>query len=167
MKKKNQSRRYINVLHEGYGFDDDGLEANVQGTLSEGQRQSIMWRVGFLGVLLLVLAILVAYITSIIDQSSAILVLLGSGFIMLYVLVTLIILAIEWRNNRVAFVEGIISLDAYNAGRRVYYRVDIANERLPLSKYQFLAFKNRDPYRIYYLPTSKRVMSAERLDLNE
>lgn len=161
MKKKNESRRYINV------FDDDGLEANVHGTLSEGQRRSIEWRVSLLGVLLLVLAILVAYITSIIDQSSAILVLLGSGFIMLYVLATLIILAIEWRNNRVAFVEGIISLDAYNAGWRVYYRVDVANERLPLSKYQFLAFKNRDPYRIYYLPTSKRVMSAERLDLNE
>ena len=57
----------------------------------------------------------------------------------------------------VAALEGRINLDIF--GRR--FSIEIDGMRFNLKRDTFLAFKNGDPYRIYYSPKSKMLLSAE------
>lgn len=61
-----------------------------------------------------------------------------------------------------ASVKGRVSLNIYE-GKNGGYSVAIDDIAFHVSSSVFLAFKNNDPYRIYYAPSSKVILSAEAL----
>src|SRR5262249_36406955 len=64
-------------------------------------------------------------------------------------------------SGKAGAVEGRIALDVAARKEGAYYRVAVANQTFGVRKNVFLAFKNGDPYRIYYAPHSKTLLSAE------
>ncbi|HEX2908354.1 MAG TPA: hypothetical protein VHO69_15890 [Phototrophicaceae bacterium] len=63
----------------------------------------------------------------------------------------------DLRANRVEAVQGYVSLDMNGS----QCSVTIGNQTWQVNKNVFLAFKNGDPYCLYYLPHSRTLLSAE------
>lgn len=73
----------------------------------------------------------------------------------------------DLRENRVSVVEGRVDLSVVAGNNSAVYALDIGSIRFPLKHDGFLAFKNGDPYRIYYTAHSKRILSVEWLREDE
>lgn len=161
MAKKKPSLKYEEVLENAIGFNEYSIEANARGELSEGQRAFIRRRMSY-NFLMLFIAVLLSLVGMLMFNSpGAILPIVMGGGLVVYAIVRMAINATELRGNRVESIEGSIGLDIGSTGNSNSYRVRVGNIRFGLNKAQFLAFKNGDPYRLYYLPTSKRLLSAE------
>lgn len=62
------------------------------------------------------------------------------------------------RRGKINVVEGHIRLDIIEKDK---YAVSMGEERFDVSKETFLAFKNNDPYWLYYVPFSDTLVAAE------
>jgi hypothetical protein len=59
-------------------------------------------------------------------------------------------------------IEGGIQLDVVNHGKGgIGYKICCQDRCFDVSKDVFLAFKNQEPYLIYYVPYSNTILSAE------
>jgi hypothetical protein len=67
----------------------------------------------------------------------------------------------DLRKGEIANIEGRVRLDIADNGRSSSYSVAIEKTIFRINKQVFLAFKNGDPYRIYYAPHSMKMLSAE------
>jgi hypothetical protein len=67
---------------------------------------------------------------------------------------------LKW--GEVSAVEGVVKLETQNdAEYGPTYAVKIGDMRFRVGERVFCTFKNGDPYRIYYAPHSKTILSAE------
>ncbi len=67
----------------------------------------------------------------------------------------------DLNENRVDSVEGTIDLTVSAAQYTVAYLMTIDTLRFTLTKAQYSALKNGDPYRVYYTRYSKKVLAVE------
>jgi hypothetical protein len=58
-------------------------------------------------------------------------------------------------------LEGRIQLDTVSVSSAQQFTVTVEGHKFVVNKPVFLAFKNGDPYVIYYLPRSNTMLSAE------
>lgn len=159
-------------------FDEEDLAANQDGYMSKHQRR--MLRVNCLiwqGVTLLIVGILGMAIFNVLkkraiydtyqgtDNTYSIIALLCFAAIVGFILVWL-----QWRRYNADLQKGIVFL----AESRIFlnvietrnfprYTISLDGAKFYINKSLFLAFKNNDPYRIYYAPSSKVILSAEAL----
>lgn len=176
-------KKYEERLMEALAFDEDDLAANQAGELSSRQvarlnREQLSTGLG--GALVLVFGIVIVSLV------------MGTVNFALMTLPALVILiaisafflglsAVIWSRSRklyadlvdrwVAEIEGRVDLSV-RAGQNAasyYLRVGDGEDsvRFTVKQRAFLAFKNGDPYRIYYARRSKRLLSAEWLREND
>jgi hypothetical protein len=166
------------TLMQGVGFTQDDLEANREGRMTGGQRIRLMnlqkgripWSALLKGPALVVILSLGGALITRSEYPNPFLGLLVTGGI--YFGFMFLIWLSEYRrmshfrhdlaDNQISEVEGRIQLLAKNT-----YAASMEGIRFSLEKPAFLAFKNGDPYRLYYTPRSKTLLSAEWLQDNE
>ena len=168
-KAPEKPKKYEERLMDVFSFDEDDLDANQAGQLSRRQlnhlkagRNSARYGGALLGLIgLMVLAILLpASVGS--GFSASLIVPLVVGAIMAAGLVALSIrarrMSADLRENRVAESEGRVELQMKTGQNAASYYVTVDKRRFTIKQKAFLAFKNGDPYRIYYAPHSKRIL---------
>ena len=163
----------VQTLMEGVGFTEEDLAANSAGRFSDAQHARLTEKlnrrpaakdlaVSFLPVALVGLCVL---LTTNRSQNS------GPSLVFLIGGAAVLVLLFNWfadaypkmqvRKDLQAgspqVVEGRIQ---FKVERGMYFAT-IEGTRLPLKQSDILAFKNGDPYRIYYAPYSKTILSAE------
>jgi hypothetical protein len=169
MTNKQKPLKYEEMLEDAFAFDVDSLRHNAQGQLSHHQRMKLKSRfqnnsillffavMAFIAALTLIRVGAVAYIVMLIS-------LVGGGVLALQSLR----LTSDLNANDIETIEGRIHLDVQSGGQNsVVYQLQIGDMKFTLNKKKFLALKNGDPYRIYYLPSSKRILSVEWLYSDE
>jgi hypothetical protein len=160
---KNHKNKPGNVLMEALDFDEDDLEANRAGQLSEVQYNNMYSkRMVFIYVFVTLSTVIV--FMSILTLS-----------LNLFVMATAIIFFMRMKlhqfdndlKGNVLPMEGVVKLDVItnkihtNVSSGVAYSIRINDRKLNVEKKAFLAFKNGDPYRIYFTPNTKKILSAE------
>jgi hypothetical protein len=160
------------MLSVAMRFTEEDLEANRRGLLSEAQldrfrrnrtRLLALNGVAFVGLGLASLLCIAPLFG--VDIG----VLVAAGFVALFASIILafsVKRANTWRSElysgKAAALEGRVRLDVRPAGNNVAtYIVAIDDQKFGVRKDVFLAFKNGDPYRLYYAPQSKTLLSAE------
>lgn len=167
-------KRYDDVLKTAFYFDQHDLEANRVGKLTDWQlnrlKADLRRATAALAILLFGALVVFGGGASIYTSGGQPSGLLTAAFVML-VVVGILALYYWFRNQRasadlreqkVSVVEGRVELRAVSSGESsTAYSVRIGEVQFPLKKQEFLAFKNGDPYRVYYAPNSKKLLSAE------
>jgi len=154
---------------DAIGFTDEDLEANLEGSLSDSQqnwlkRERAWWIYRIVLALIAFTAgcgfVLVNRLRDI-DIYSIII-----GFC-IFTGIFVFAAASKWLRfnadlrDGIEIAEGRIKLDIRDeAQERSRYRIIIEHVTLKIDKEVFLAFKNGDPYAIYYLPHTKNILSA-------
>jgi hypothetical protein len=167
-------QKYEDHLMQAIGFDEADLEANRAGQLTYRQLNrlksaSVLATLGW-GISALVAAVglmILLLMTQSIEKFPAdvtfLLVASGGGVIgglILYFGLKAKRLSTDLREKRLTAVEGRIDL-SLTGGQYTSYTIRVADLHFPAKKEAFLAFKNGDPYRIYYAPHTKRILSVE------
>lgn len=176
-------KKYEERLMEALAFDEDDLAANQAGEFSSRQVARLnreQFSTGLGGALVLVFGIIIV---------SLVMGAVNFALMTLPILVILIAIsafflglsAVIWLRSRklyadlvdrwVAEIEGRVDLSV-RAGQNAasyYLRVGDGEDsvRFTVKQRAFLAFKNGDPYRIYYARRSQRLLSAEWLREND
>lgn len=157
-------------LENAFYFTPDDLDANRAGSSSPKQRKDLQWRMIVMGILFI--CFLMAFFSSaflswqfgINDSRLLFFLSLGGLAGCLGTLNTLIRDGVSLYRGGVEQLTGRIRLNITNDNK---YSGEISGRNFKLTKDQFLAFKNGDPYTIYYLPTSKRIVGVEWLRWGE
>lgn len=172
-------KKYEERLMEALAFDEDDLAANQAGEFSGRQiarlnrdRRSlalgvaIILLVGFFAMMLALGAVDFAFLTPAI---LVILVGMSATFIGLsaFIWARSARTSADLRENRAAEVEGRVDLSVRAGQNAASYYLRVGDKRFTVKQKAFLAFKNGDPYRIYYAPRSKRILSVEWLREND
>jgi hypothetical protein len=155
------------MLMQAIGFMEDDLEANREGHISRRQRVILENDQTFRNTLITFAAILAIPLTllfSCISFSE-----FGNTALFCFLIAGIIFfMRRSWarvnddlRMGDVRAIEGWVKLDFANRGNWSLYSLAINGEIFSVKKSVFLAFKNGDPYRIYYAPHSKTILSAE------
>jgi hypothetical protein len=156
-------------LADAIGFTEADLNSNRDGALSMAQRWKLHDEGGKalrLALAALVGGLLFAVLLMVFSRSPGMatmntFIVLGAAGLFLYG---------GWRwlgysadtKTVPAELEGRVKLDANDGGRSgVTFTIQVEGVTFPVKKNVFLAFKNGDPYRIYYAPRSKKLLSAE------
>ncbi|HEX2623452.1 MAG TPA: hypothetical protein VHL11_24995 [Phototrophicaceae bacterium] len=151
-------------LAQAFEFDEDTLSANRQGQLTSDQRHrlitarndGIIWTTT--GVVGMAFTIVVARLLNLnFDCYSSAAILACAAFALLYGR-TVSRRNRDLHDNRIAAVEGVIQL---SLGSGKSHGLVIQDLYFSLNNQQFLALKNRDPYVIYYLSHTRRLLSIE------
>ncbi|MBN8638752.1 MAG: hypothetical protein J0M07_25785 [Anaerolineae bacterium] len=160
-------KKYEEVLMAALDFDEDDLAANERGSYSERQiatlhhqRSRQLRRTVLMCAVVIVMAAFVAFVWPLAAIPMLLLVLL---FLLMATLnggQALRRLARDVRDS-VAAVEGRIELDARSAENGGDYFVQMDAYKFKVQREAFFAFKNRDPYRLYYAPNTKTILSVE------
>lgn len=160
-----------NTLMFALEYDDDDLEANRNGELSEWQSRRLHWnrdkQIGVflmrvIGAILIVSWCMLSANVDFIANPHAVLIpiaMLGAG--LLYARLPLsrgFLYHRDAKAGKIGVAEGHIRLDIME---KKQYAVYVGPERFDVSKEVFLAFKNNDPYRLYYVPYSNTLVAAE------
>lgn len=167
MAKDDKLKKYEDVLMAALKFDEDDLAANIDGTLSQRQiaqmkrqRDNTLIIVGIIAFLALCFVLFTGLLTSFNGL------LLAAFIAIVMTLVTLIAAVIANNINRdladsVRVVEGRVELDTNPGQNATAFYVKMDDLKFTVKKEAFLTFKNGDPYRIYYAPQTKTILSAE------
>jgi hypothetical protein len=161
-----------NPLMEVFSFTESDLERNRVGFLGEQQQEqmknqfsnsaslysgvyAIAGVFGFL-VLITLASTQISYKAAGIWIGLLVLVVLG-----LRVLIRNLRQPLEddLKDGRVRIAEGVVKLDIDQNGSG--YSLLIGDQTFSLTTKMFLAFKNLEPYRVYYLPYTRTIVSAE------
>jgi hypothetical protein len=162
-------KKHEDVLMAAIGFDEDDLEPNRAGRLSDRQTAKlkrergndsfsfVAWLVAAL-VLMLIAALTTSTIVDLVSGAVA----LVMGFTALKHGIATVQTQRSLRRGTVDAAEGRIRLDmkTRRQSNPTFY-LYTEDRRFTVRKLLFLTLKSGDPYRIYYLPTSKRIISAE------
>lgn len=141
-----------------FDFTPEDIVANAQGHFSQRQRQHLQFqqRQRLTFVISLSVAVLIGHL---IRLPSVISLVLSFG---LYILGGSVLM--QWFKQRIDFdnepvieTEGRIELFLNTRP----YRLFIDQLDFPLTQWQFLALKNYDPYRIYWIPKTRKILSVE------
>ena len=140
-------------------FDEVDLEANREGLLSESQRirlddQQFKKDIILVGIIIWFVLVLAQVLFV---QSAD-----TWWFMAIFCGVVIVSMSHHRRRlyNDLNGCEGRVRLDIINE-RGLQYKIGIGDIELFVKKEVFLAFKNGDPYRIYYTPRTKKILSAE------
>lgn len=163
-------KKYEDRVMDVFAFDEDDFEANQAGHLSQKQQVRLKAArnraISAFALVSMLLGFLAFVFIAAGFQTSNILLPLAAGF--LAVLGTYAIYGRraqafrdEIRENRAAVVEGRIELLLNGTQYGSEYFLCVENLRFTVKQAAFLAFKNGDPYRIYYTPRSKQILSVE------
>lgn len=178
-KAPEKPKKYEDRLMDVFSFDEDDLDANQAGQFSRRQldrlnsrRNSARYGGALLGLLgLMTIAIVLPAIAAADGLSAGI---LGTPLLIGIILAGIWFglaararkLTADLHENRAAEIEGRVEL-VVGGGRYASYSLRVDKLRFPLKQKAFLAFKNGDPYRIYYAPHSKKILSVEWLREND
>lgn len=160
-------KKYEEVLMAAFDFDTADLAANERGNYSEHQiaalhhqrRRYVVTGAIMAGLMLLFLAFVV--LTS--SQLAA----LFNGVAVLGLLLAAFSTGQHvYRLNRdlqtpVSAVEGRVELDARSVENGGDYVVQVEEQKFKVRREAFFAFKNGDPYRLYYAPHSQTILSVD------
>ena len=159
-------KKYEEVLMAAFDFDTADLAANERGNYSEHQiaalhhqrRRYVVTGAIMAGLMLLFLAFVV--LTS--SQLAA----LFNGVAVLGLLLAAFSTGQHvYRLNRdlqtpVSAVEGRVIQELRSTEDGGDYVVHLEDQKFKLKRDVFLAFKNGDPYRLYYAPRTKKILSV-------
>jgi hypothetical protein len=160
------------TLEESLHFDYDDLTENARGVLSERQQETLnqkrkQWLLIFSGLSIFfgVLAIqAVGQWMTFAYKYDVYCIYIAVGAVGLF----LIYMAYaKWNGYTQALqlpletVEGMVELDVVTGNKSLRYSLAVGDVQFYVEKPIFLAFKNGDPYRIYYAPAAKIIVSAE------
>ena len=161
-------KKYEDLLMAALDFTEADLEANQAGELSARQIKALEKRRGlmFMGVFASIVVMALFFLLASVMQPS------DDAFVFYFFAVFPALLAIylaynvyrsssDTRERRSAVVEGRVALDVSGGQNSANFAIKLENKKFRLNKRQFLTFKNGDPYRVYYAPRSKRILSAE------
>ncbi|MCK6579259.1 MAG: hypothetical protein L6Q98_14280 [Anaerolineae bacterium] len=160
-------KKYEDLLMAALDFDDADLTANMEGDWSERQIARMRARrrlLAFGALLLLVSAPLFMFLFSAIGGSVGLVLTVLTGLILIAGLMAAVYSASQVARDLrgpVAEVEGRVALDTRAKNNKTIYYVKLGRVRFSVKKEEFLTFKNRDPYRLYYAPGQKTILSAE------
>jgi hypothetical protein len=148
-------------------FTPEDLEANRDGHLSSSQRADFAlierrWMVSAVIATLII-------VWSILNVGGRIDVAIGQGGIPWFIAAGA--MAFSWykwklyfddlRTPEIGGLQGRVDLDMTVNGKSSTLNLTIQATQFDVKKDVFLAFKNGDPYAIYYAPHSKTILSAE------
>lgn len=140
------------------GFGPLDVAANEKGALSDEQRSQLRRRIlrDFAG-----LAIAGPISLAIASRSSVGLFVVLYGLALTYAALKLIWLAMSVRRSRVGYIEGDASLRLIpdSDGPDAHF-LDIASEKLEITRDMYLQMRDGGPYRVFYLDGTRRVVSA-------
>lgn len=158
-------KKHEDVLMNALDFDADDLEANERGEFSPAQikRLNRGWlgtrtMTGVTSAFVLAIPVMYAFLR------GAATPLIGITLVILLVLVAVDRVK-SWQMQRdlqagIAQAEGRIELDMRYGQNSANYYARIDGKKFRIKKATFLAFKNGDPYRLYYTPYSNMILSA-------
>jgi hypothetical protein len=154
LRKEKPKRKPEAVFMDAVGFYEDDLKANQAGQISKEQYRILYIRrnTWLAGIFITVSVLIILWF----GFRNAFLIALVTGGLF-YSCNTWLILNKDLKSRQAINVEGRISLDVN--GR--IYTLSLENIQFNIKKDAFLAFKNGDPYRIFYTPYSKQLLSAE------
>ena len=166
-------KKYEERLMAALDFDEADLEANQVGQFSQRQIKRLNanrvavtfgWALVLLaGICLGALVLAASNPVAGLEASTIAILLTIAGvdvLLFLYNWLRANRLAADLRARQIAQVEGRVDLKL-SSGQYSSYFLNIGGMRFPMKQPQFLAFKNGDPYRIYYTPRSKKILAVE------
>jgi len=168
MPKETKLKKYEDVLMAAFEFNEVDLAANQAGSLSAGQVSALQQQrtrqirsIAVMCALVIALGLFVMVAVSIVTIPML-------AFILLFVVVATLNGGRSLRQlnqdlgDRVAEVEGRVEQDLRSAedGSGDYF-VRLDERKFKVKREGFLAFKNGDPYRLYYTPRGKKILSVE------
>ena len=159
-------KKYEDVLMRALNFTEDDLTLNAAGQLSAAQMNRLKTQRTTTASLAVALSVIVGGLLLFANgyaRSLAPLVMMVLIFV-LFTVVTGIIPAVQMTRDLQAGVqvaEGRVELDTIPRRKRTVYLVKLDGQKFKVQKQTFLAFKNGDPYRIYYAPHSRTILAAE------
>ncbi len=163
------------LLMGAIGFTEEELEANREGYMSKRQRSRLnakhsSWGIRTIlavGITLFLCASAIIDGNRIGDTVESRVAIIGficivGGTAIIYTRLKGANFTADLRKGDIHIIEGRVVLDVSNQGNRGdFYTVRVEDTTFATNKPIFLAFKNGDPYRIYYAPHSKTILSAE------
>ncbi|HEX2908350.1 MAG TPA: hypothetical protein VHO69_15870 [Phototrophicaceae bacterium] len=158
-------------LMAALNFTDEDLEANRDGRLSQRQRQRFakmqanitteIYLAGFVGLIGIPILVYWYHLHSV-SWLEAVPPALISSFVCLMLVLSWwerrIMLAADLREESVETLQGLVKLEHLGKSGGHF---NLQNQNFPLSSKALLAFKNGDPYCIYYAPNTRTLLSAE------
>ena len=167
MPKDSKLKKYEDVLMTAIRFDEDDLAANASGTFSAGQLLAFKNRraaqtsvVTLLGVIIALIMLLVAVNVANVLLLLLILAVFFIGFALLIGGIPTLQITRDLQQG-VRAVEGRVELDMTSSQNGTFYVMKVEGKKFKVMKPTFLAFKNGDPYRIYYAPYTDTILSVE------
>jgi hypothetical protein len=166
--KEKSKRKPEHILMDAIGFTEEDLEFNLEGDLSDaqeawlnGERSLWMYRIV---LALVVFGAACIFILINLDGATEYQIIIGFCiFTGMFVFASIS----KWMQfngdlrDGIEVAEGRIKLDIRDkAQEHSKYRIIIENITFKIDKDIFLAFKNGDPYAIYYAPHTKTILSA-------
>ncbi len=161
-------KKHEDLLMAALNFTEADLEANQAGELSARQIAALEKRRGlmFMGVFVSMVVMALFFLIASVMQPSY------DAFVFYFFAVFPALLALylaynvyrsssDTRERRSAVVEGRVQLDVSGGQNSANFVLKLENKKFGLNKRQFLTFKSGDPYRVYYAPKSRRILSAE------
>lgn len=171
-------KKYEERLMDALAFDEDDLDANAAGHFSEAQREDFAAEQRRLALFIAGDTLIVAAWLILTRFGGFIGATLPLVLIVLPILLALVLsyairlyrLYADVREDQPQNAEGRVELSMHGksgAGSTVDCTIRVSDAKFPLKEEAFLAFKNGDPYRIYYASRSKKLLSVEWLREND
>ncbi len=156
-------------LMEALNFDETDLAANREGRFSQDQYEDLSrrWRTMLIAMAFLVIFSPVMCILTIIvhehnsasrDFNAYLFAAMAAAFGCLLIASNYKRVKADLDGAEVRIVEGRVSLDVKS---NQDLSIRIRNQKFRVKKEVFLAFKNGDPYVIYYTPNTRAILSVE------
>jgi hypothetical protein len=152
------------LLQDAIGFSEDDLEANREGYLSIPQQAGMrsdhnFWLCSMIVLIVIFAMFAVLGLSSRRHEAAQFLAFMMAGvagwaFMKWY-------RVRDDMNTDLRAVEGRVKLDIGRTKGEPKYSVEIDDVKFNVKKDVFLAFKNGDPYCIYYAPHTKRILSVD------
>lgn len=159
-------KKYEEVLMTALAFSEEDLATNEVGALSPHQVLDFQQRRNVQAVIAGLYAIVFAFIGLMMVTAPRSV----GPMLFLALLFSLLVFWIgrvaPWQLNSdlqagVQSAEGRIELEVRSAENGTAYFVKLDDRKFKVKKPAFLAFKNGDPYRIYYAPHSQTILSVD------
>ena len=167
--------KYERHLMDAIGFDAGDLAMNQAGTFSETQRRKlenwrIFWTLGLAAAVIVGAGMSALLFLAILFAPQSVALKIAAGLVAI-ILACVVLYAFCWF-KRADYLDDLDECIVYAAEGRIHlildegrnnarYLVGVGSLTFVVGKPTFLAFKNGDPYRIYYAPNSKRIVAAE------
>ena len=159
-------KKYEDVLMAAIRFDEADLAANEAGTFSAGQILAFKNRRAAQTSIVAILCTIIALIMLLVAVNVAnvlfpllVLAVVFGGFALLIGGIPTLQITRDLQQG-VRAVEGRVELDMTSSQNGTFYVMKVAGKQFKVMKPTFLAFKNGDPYRIYYAPYTDTILSV-------